>query len=115
MWRAVAAGTAVVAAAASGVVTALVTAHSAWGLWVALGVLVVIGAVLQVAVMAWKRRSARGASAAREANQVTVSGTDNIVARGNVSGSIHTGTQIPTDPPEPPAPAEGLGGDHRGD
>lgn len=39
-----------IAAAATGVVTALVTAHPSRGLWVALGVVVIVGAVLQAAV-----------------------------------------------------------------
>jgi hypothetical protein len=45
VWRAVAAGISVAAAAASGVVTALVTQHSSCGLWVALAALVVVGAL----------------------------------------------------------------------
>jgi hypothetical protein len=57
MWRAAAAAVAVVLGAASGVVTALVSAHSAWGLWAALAVLVLVGAVLQGAVVAGERRS----------------------------------------------------------
>ena len=50
-WRVGAAGLSVVAAAAIGLVTALVTAHSSWGLWVALAALVIVGAFLQVAVI----------------------------------------------------------------
>lgn len=50
VWRAVAAGISVIVASASGVVTALVTTHPSRGLWVALGVAVILGAVLQAAL-----------------------------------------------------------------
>lgn len=43
-------------ATASGVVTALVTTHSSRGLWVALGVLVIVGAALQAAATYGERR-----------------------------------------------------------
>jgi hypothetical protein len=58
MWRAVAGGVSVVVAAATGVVTALVTAHSSAGLWAALAVLVAVGGVLQAAVIGLERRLA---------------------------------------------------------
>lgn len=90
MWRAVAAGFSFVAATASGVVTALVTAHSSWGLWVALGVLVVVGAVAQAAVIAGERRSAR---------RISASGAG-AVAVGGSAGEIRTrvrGEAVATD------------------
>jgi hypothetical protein len=59
MWRAVAAGISVVVAAASGVVTALVTTHPSRGLWVALGIAVIVGAVLQAAVTYGERQRRR--------------------------------------------------------
>jgi hypothetical protein len=80
MWRAVAAGVSFIAATASGLVTALVTAHSSWGLWVALGVLVVVGAVGQAAVIAGERRSAR---------RISASGAG-AVAVGGSAGEIRT-------------------------
>ena len=80
MWRAVAAGVSFFAAAASGVITALVTAHSSWGLWVALGVLVVVGAIAQAAVIAGERRSAR---------RISASGAG-AVAVGGSAGEIRT-------------------------
>jgi hypothetical protein len=64
MWRAVAAGVSVVVAAASGVVTALVTTHPSRGLWVALGVVVIVWAVLQAAVTYGERRKPQKAEAA---------------------------------------------------
>jgi hypothetical protein len=54
--RALAAGVSCVLAAASGVVTAFVTAHSSRGLWVGLGVLVLVGAILQGCVTLGERR-----------------------------------------------------------
>jgi hypothetical protein len=83
MWRAVAAGVTVVVAGASGVVTALVTAHSSAGLWVALGVLLVVGGVLQMVVVAGDRRSSR---------DVTASAAG-AVAIGGSAGEIHTRVQ----------------------
>ena len=80
MWRAVAGGVSVIAAAAAGLVTALVTAHSSLGLWVALGALVVVGALLQAAVIAGERRSER---------RVTASGAG-AVAVGGSAGEIRT-------------------------
>jgi hypothetical protein len=80
MWRAVAAGVSVVAAAAIGVVTALVTAHPSRGLWVALGALVIVGAALQTVVTLSERRS-------RE--RITASGAG-AVAVGGSAGEIHT-------------------------
>jgi hypothetical protein len=56
MWRAVAGGMSVVVAAAIGVVTALVTARSSAGLWAALAALVVVGGVVQAAVIGLERR-----------------------------------------------------------
>jgi hypothetical protein len=52
MWvrRAVAAGVSVIVAAVTGVVTALVTSHPSLGLWVALGLAVIVGAILQAVV-----------------------------------------------------------------
>jgi hypothetical protein len=108
MWRAVAAGTAVVVAAASGIITALVTGHPNWGLWVALGVLVVVGAALQVAVTAWKRLSA-------SRNEVTASGLGSVAIGGDITGRVHTRTWPPTEKPDSPGPMDGLGGDQPGD
>ena len=75
MWRAVAAGVSVVLAAASGVATALVTSHSSIGLWVALGVLVMTGAGLQVAVAAGDRRRSSPRVVASAAGAVAVGGS----------------------------------------
>jgi hypothetical protein len=69
-----------VLAAACGVVTALVTAHSSPGLWAALGVLVVVGAVLQVAVTVNERR---------EGERVTASGAGSVAVGGS-AGAITT-------------------------
>jgi len=80
MLRAAAAGVSFVLAAASGVVTALVTAHSSRGLWVALGVLVLVGAALQVAVT----KNERGAP-----GRVSASGPGSV-AVGSSAGQIST-------------------------
>lgn len=80
MLRAAAAGVSFVLAAASGVVTALVTAHSSRGLWVALAVLVIVGAALQVAVTMNDQRVP---------GRVTASGSGSV-AIGGSSGEIST-------------------------
>ena len=80
MWRAIAAGVSVVVAAAVGVVTTLVTQHSSWGLWVALGVLVILGAVLQAAVTGRDRA---------QSSKVLASGSGAMAIGGSV-GEIHT-------------------------
>jgi hypothetical protein len=84
VWRAVAAGVSVVVGAGSGVVTALVTARSSWGLWVALGVMVIAGAVLQAAVNFGERRVSR---------RVVASGPG-AVAVGGSAGEIRTRVQL---------------------
>jgi hypothetical protein len=86
MWRAGAAGVSAVAAAAAGVVTALVTAHPSLGLWVALGVLVVIGAGLQAAAVAGERRVSR-------ARGTRPDGPGEVPAAGDVTNTISGGTQ----------------------
>ncbi|MFJ4536494.1 hypothetical protein ACIP39_11015 [Streptomyces tibetensis] len=50
--RAVVAGSSVVASAASGLVTNVVTDRPAWPWWVALGVLVIVAVILQVVLTA---------------------------------------------------------------
>jgi hypothetical protein len=85
MLRAAAAGISFVLAAASGVVTALVTAHSSRGLWVALGVLVVVGGVLQAALTVNERRSP-GRVAASGAGAVAVGGSASKIST-RVTGS----------------------------
>lgn len=57
--RAVAAGAAFAVAACCGVLGALIAAAPSVGLWVALGVLVIVGAALQGAVTASEHRSGR--------------------------------------------------------
>lgn len=89
MWRAAAGGISVIAAAAAGLVTALVTAHSSAGLWVALGALVIVGALLQAAVIAGERRSER---------RVTASGAG-AVAVGGSAGEIRTRVRGTVAPP----------------
>ena len=99
VWRAVAGGISVVAAAASGLVTALVTAHSSVALWTALAVLVVLGAVLQAAVIGRERRSAR---------RVVASGVG-AVAVGGSAGQIRTRVRGEAAPPSRSA-MEGVAG-----
>ena len=80
MWRTFAGGVSVVVAGASGVVTALVTAHASWGLWTALGALVIVGAVLQMLAIGGERRGRR---------HVAASGIG-AVAVGGSAGEIRT-------------------------
>lgn len=111
MWRAVAAGVSVVAAGASGVVTALVTAHSSRGLWVALAVLVIAGAGLQAAVTYGERREP--CVAASGAGAVAVGGSAPGGIRTRVRGS-HVPAAVPGDPDGVIASgpgAVGVGGD----
>lgn len=85
MLRVAAAGVSFVLAAVIGVVTALVTAHPSRGLWVALGVLVVIGAVLQGAVTMTERRKT-GRVTAAGAGSVAVGGSAGMITT-RVTGS----------------------------
>ena len=77
MGRAVGAGIAFAAAAASGVIAAFAAASRSWGLWVAIGVLVVGGAALQGLVTAGEKRS-RG--------RVLASGDGSVAVAGSASG-----------------------------
>lgn len=77
MWRAVAAGVSAVAAAGAGLVTALVTTHPSWGLWVALAVAVVVGASTQAVAAAGDRR------------RVSASGVGSVAVGGSAH-EIHT-------------------------
>jgi hypothetical protein len=86
MWRMIASGVVVVLAAASGVITALVTTHPSVGLWLALGVLVLAGGILQAASVAKERRSARRIGAFG-AGAVAVGGT----AKGGIRTHVHGG------------------------
>lgn len=90
MKRAVAAGAAFAAASGSGVVAALVAARPSLGLWVALGVLVTVGAALQSAVTATERRRKPGVLASG-AGAVAVGGSAREVrtyVRGAAPGRI---------------------------
>ncbi len=93
MRRAVAAGASVIVAAVIGVVTALVTAHPSWGLWVALGVAVIVGAVLQAVVTYGERERTR---------RIEASGAGAVAVGGSTQQEIRTrvrGKRVsPTDP-----------------
>jgi len=86
--RAVAAGVSVIAAAVTGVVTALVTAHPSRGLWVALGVAVIVGAALQAAVTYSKRDKSSGEHASSQ--PVNASGAGAVALGGSAKEDIHT-------------------------
>jgi hypothetical protein len=114
--RALAAGVSFVLAAAVGVVTALVTAHSSPGLWAALGVIVCVGGALQGAVTVNERRAGRvsasgagavavggsaakistrvggsqGSAATPGADGVTASGPGAVGVGGDVTGPVST-------------------------
>ncbi len=114
MWRAVAGGVSVVVAAASGVVTAVVTAHSSAGLWVALGVLAVVGAVLQAAVIGRERLPGRRVVASG-AGAVAVGGSAGEIrtrVRGKAASSGRSAGE--QDVAAPGVGAVGVGGDATG-
>jgi hypothetical protein len=93
MWRAAAAGTSVVLAAIIGVVTALVTMRPSRGLWVALGVLVFVGAALQVGVTLGERRSSKGSestSLSDKPRDVEAFGAGAVAIGGSAHGAIQT-------------------------
>lgn len=84
----VAAGFSVVVAAVIGVVTALATTHPSLGLWVALAVAVVVGAILQMALSGRERGSS---------SHVEASGPGAVAVGGSVHGGIFTrvfGTRV---------------------
>jgi hypothetical protein len=83
MGRALAAGASFLAAAASGALSALGAANPSVGLWVAVGVLVLVGAVLQGVVSLGERRSGQ---------QVLASGPGSVAVGGS-AGSIRTYVQ----------------------
>lgn len=113
MLRAAAAGVSFVLAAASGVVTALVTAHSSRGLWVALGVLVVVGAALQ-AVVTMNERHAAGRVTAAGAGSVAVGGSAGTITT-HVTGSRASAAVRGEDGVTASGPgAVGVGGDVTG-
>ena len=67
MLRAAAAAASVIVAAVAGVVTTYATQHSSFGLWAALGVLVILGAILQALVTGRDKPSAGPASSGSDA------------------------------------------------
>ena len=81
MRRAVMVGVSVLLASVSGVVTALVSAHPSTGLWVALGVVVVVGALLQAAITYSEGSERRG---------VRASGAGAVAIGGSAQGEIRT-------------------------
>jgi hypothetical protein len=81
MLRAVLAGVSVILAAVCGVVTALVTTHASPGLWVALGVAAVAGAVSQAVVTYGERR---------ERGRVEALGAGAVAVGGSARGVVHT-------------------------
>jgi hypothetical protein len=92
VWRAVAAGVSVILGAVSGVVTALVTTHPSRGLWTALGVAVVVGAALQVAVTYRENSTTRSdsADAADKRRHVEASGAGAVAIGGAAKEAIQT-------------------------
>ena len=92
VWRAIAAGISVIVAAASGVVTSVVTTHPSRGLWVGLGVAVILGAVLQAALTFGDGKKPQRAEA---------SGAGAVAVGGSAQGiSTHVrGTHGPAEAP----------------
>jgi hypothetical protein len=72
--RAVMAGISVIVASVTGVVTALVTAHPSRGLWVALGVVVAVGGLLQV-VVSYRDNGRTGQAQASGPGAVAIGGS----------------------------------------
>jgi hypothetical protein len=99
MWRAIAAGVSVIAAAASGLITSLVTAHPSWGLWVALGVVVVVGAVSQAAVTLRERRSVP---------RVSASGPGSVGVGGSARNEIRVKVRGKAAPMKGPDTGDGV-------
>jgi hypothetical protein len=81
----VAGGVSVIVAAVTGVVTSIVTAHPSQGLWAALGVIVIVGAVLQAAVTYSERERSRRVKASG-AGAVAVGGSARNAVRTRVRG-----------------------------
>ena len=102
MWRAVAAGVSVVVAAVSGVVTAIATTHPSRGLWVALGVLVILGALLQAAITYGEHRKSPTLtdSADSPTGKYTV---DTRGSQGLQVGDHNAQFNMFDAPPEPPS------------
>jgi hypothetical protein len=112
--RAVVAGSSVVASAASGLVTNVVTDRPAWPWWVALGVLVVVAVILQVVLTA-DGTDAPGPGAgsvaiggtAHEAittrvslsGDVTAQGTGSVTVTGDARGQVSTHVEASADGP----------------
>jgi len=115
MLRSVLAGLSVVLATVCGVVTALVTAHSSLGLWVALGVAVAAGAVSQAAVT-YGERHKHGRVGASGAGAVAVGGSSRGEIRTRVSGNrLPSAVPGGQDGVVAPGPgAVGIGGDAEG-
>jgi hypothetical protein len=90
VWRAVAAGVSVIAAGISGVVAAEVTAHPSNGLWVALGVALIVGAALQAAVIYTEQKRSRPVEASGAA-AVAVGGSTHKEVRTRVHGKPASG------------------------
>ncbi len=99
VWRAVAAGISVIVAAASGVVTALVTTHPSRGLWVALGVAVILGAVLQAALTFGDGKKPPGTQA---------SGTGAVAVGGSAQEDISTHVDGSHGPAATPSGRDGV-------
>jgi membrane protein implicated in regulation of membrane protease activity len=83
--RAIVAGSSVLASAASGLVTNVVTDRPAWPWWVALGVLVAVAVVLQVLVTA-----DHGGAQAPGVGSVAIGGAahEAITTRVNLTGDV---------------------------
>lgn len=115
MWRAVAASTATIVAAASGTATALATGHSWWGLWVALGVFMLVGPILVIVVIIRKHRSESLAATGRDRVKPLLRGVYYGIIGDDVFHADAPGAGAPTEERDPSVPMEGLGGDQSGD
>lgn len=99
MLRAMLVGISTVIAAAIGVVTAIVTTHPSTGLWVSLGALVIVGAVLQAAFTYAEHRQNR---------RVEASGAASVAIGGSARGEIRTRVHDSPLPGAVPAENDGV-------
>lgn len=101
MKRAIVTGSSVVASAASGLVTNVVTDRPAWPWWVALGVLVVVAVVLQVLLTA-------------DSGDAQAPGAGSVAIGGAAYEAITTRVSLTGDVPAQGAGAVSVAGDARG-
>ncbi|MGW6861485.1 hypothetical protein [Streptomyces xanthophaeus] len=102
--RIVAAGSTVVLAAGAGVLTNIVSDEWSWGVGVALGVLVLLGAVLTGWLAGAPARQARQRRQTRRARTTRASGPGSVVVGGSFRGNMTTDVVATPGPTASPGP-----------